>query len=156
MYHFIVKQRMKTILEHLNRGDFDFILGQFAPTAEHWFSGQHALSGLRRTSELRRAWYQRLGSVFPGIQFDVQKIVVSGWPWRTYVAVEWKDRVFDTRGAELVPNQGVFMLTLSWARAVEFHVYCDTQGIAENLNVIAGQGVAQATLPPISEAGRAS
>ncbi|AKU95509.1 hypothetical protein AKJ09_02173 [Labilithrix luteola] len=152
MYHFIVKQRVKTIFERLNRGDFEFILRQFSPAAEHWFSGQHALSGVRRKPELRDKWYQRLAAVFPGLQFEVQKIVVSGWPWRTFVAVEWKDRVFDIKGIELTPNQGMFMLTLSWGRAVEFHVYCDTQGLAQNLEVIAGQGLAQAALPAISEA----
>jgi ketosteroid isomerase-like protein len=152
MYHFIVKQKVKVIFEHLNQGDFDYVLRQFAPSAEHWFSGRHALAGLRRTPQLRQAWYQRLKAVLPGLRFDVQKIVVSGWPWRTHVAVEWKDRVFDPQGIELSPNQGMFMLTLSWGRAVEFHVYCDTQGLAQNLDLIAEQGVAQASLPPLTEA----
>jgi ketosteroid isomerase-like protein len=151
MYHFIVRHRVKTIFRHLNRGDFGFILRQFAPTAEHWFSGRHALSGQRRTPELRQQWYRRLEAVFPGIQFDVQKIVVSGWPWQTHVAVEWKDRVFDAAGAALPSNQGIFMLTLRWGRAVEFHVYCDTQILTESLQVIARQGVSQAAEPPLSE-----
>lgn len=151
MYHFIVRQRVFVIFDHLNRGDYDFVLRQFAPTAQHWFSGHHALSGLRQTAASREAWYRRLAAVFPRIVFDVKKVVVSGWPWRTEVAVEWTDRVFGTDGVELTPNQGMFMLTLSWGRAVEFHVYCDTQGLAKNLEVISGQGQLEARLPPIAE-----
>lgn len=152
MYHFIVRQRTKTIFDALSRGDFDFVLQQFAPTAEHWFSGRHALGGLRRTSELRRAWYERLASVLPGMKFDIHKIVSSGWPWHTHVAVEWTMRVFDQKGAELSPNRGMFMLTLRWGRVTELHVHCDTQILAEHLVVIAAQGMQQAALPPIVEA----
>ena len=151
MYYFIVRSRVRTIFEHLNRGDFAYVLRQFAPQAEHWFSGEHALAGTRHTPALREAWYQRLAAVLPGLQFDVQKIVVSGWPWNTHVAVEWADRVFDQHGKELVPNQGVFVLTLKWGRAVEFHVYCDTQGLSKNLEAIAAQGMAQAALPPLND-----
>lgn len=152
MYHFIVEQRIRTLFDHLNRGDFDYVLGQFAPAAEHWFSGEHALSGVRRSAELRTRWYERLAAVFPGIRFDVKRIVVSGWPWHTHVAVEWTDRIFDVHGVELTPNQGVFMLTLRWGRATELHVYCDTQGLVRNLDVIAAQGTQQAAFAPISEA----
>lgn len=154
MYHFIVRRRVMTIFEHLNRGDFDFILRQFAPGAEHWFSGNHALAGSRHSPALRQAWYRRLAAVLPGIQFEVRKVVVSGPPWRTLVAVEWVDRVFDQQGAELMPNQGVFVLTLRWGRAHEFHVYCDTQGLASNLAVVASQGVADAALPPLDDSVR--
>ena len=154
MYHYFVRRRIATIVEHLNRGDFAFILRQFAPAAEHWFSGNHALAGSRHSPALRKAWYDRLAAVLPGIQFDVRKVAVSGPPWRTIVAVEWTDRVFDSRGAELMPNQGVFMLTLRWGRAVEFHVYCDTQGLAGNLAVVASQGVPDAALPPLTDVPR--
>jgi hypothetical protein len=67
------------------------------------------------------------------------------------VVVEWKDRIFDVRAAELQPNQGVFVLTLHWGRAVEFHVYCDTQGLARNLEVIAAQGASAALSAPLQE-----
>lgn len=152
MYHFIVRQRTRTIFAALSRGDFDFVLQQFAPAAEHWFSGRHALGGLRRTSDLRRAWYERLAAVLPGMKFEVHKVVSSGWPWHTYVAVEWTMRIFDQKGAVLAPNRGMFMLTLRWGRVTELHVHCDTQVLAENLDVISAQGMAQAALPPIEAA----
>jgi ketosteroid isomerase-like protein len=155
VYHFIVRQRTRMIFERLSRGDFDFVLAQFAPAAEHWFSGRHALGGRRRTSELRRAWYERLAAVLPGMRFDVHKIVSSGWPWLTHVAVEWTMHIFDQKGAELPPNAGMFMLTLRWGKVVELHVHCDTQIVAENLRLIASQGMKQAALPPIGDAAAA-
>lgn len=151
MYHFFVRRRVQTIFEHLNRGDFEFVLDQFADDAEHWFSGAHALGGVRRTQALRRAWYARLAKVLPRLEFDVSQIQASGPPWNTRVAVEWTDRVFDSVGKELAPNQGVFLLTIRWGRAVRFRVYCDTAALQQNLLVIAEQGVTEAASLPISE-----
>lgn len=151
MYHFFVRRHVATIFEHLNRGDFAFVLAQFAPDARHWFSGRHALAGARHTPELRAAWYRRLEAVLPGIRFEVKKVLVSGAPWRTHVVVEWCDRVFDSRGAEIAPNQGVFVITLRWGRADEFHVYCDTQSLQANLELMATQGVGEAVAPAITD-----
>lgn len=148
MYHFFVKQRVRKIFHHLNSGDYDFIVRQFAPKAEHWFSGKHALSGCRTTSEGIEEWYKRLAAVFPGIQFDILKIIVMGMPWKTFVTVEWKDKVADRNGTPL-PNQGVFIITLKWGKATEFHVYCDTAQIEKNLNILATQGIAEAVASPI-------
>ncbi len=149
MYHFFVRRRIRKIFAHLNRGDVAYVQRQFATTAEHWFSGHHSLSGKRTTIRGRSDWYERLKIVFPTLRFAVHKIVVTGWPWRTDIAVEWSDRVFDSDGAELLPNQGVFVMTLRWARATEFHVYCDTQELAKNLKNLAARGVADAAKPPI-------
>ncbi|MGA3213907.1 MAG: nuclear transport factor 2 family protein, partial [Terriglobales bacterium] len=123
MYHYFVRRKIQEIFRRLCRGDFDFVVRQFAPAAEHWFSGSHALSGARHSPELIRCWYRRLGLVFDGIKFETKKIFVSGMPWRTYVAVEWVDIVNDRRGNPL-PNQGVFLITMRWGRATELHIYC--------------------------------
>ena len=148
IYHFFVKIRIYHIFKNLNSGNFDFVLQQFAPNAEHWFSGQHALSGRRTTAEKIKLWYLRLSNIFRGIQFEILQLLVSGTPWNTRVVVEWKDYVPDKNGSPL-PNQGVFMIRLSWGKATEFHVYCDTQKIEKNLMILASQGVTEATAPPI-------
>jgi ketosteroid isomerase-like protein len=150
MYHYFVRRKIHEIFRRLNQGDFDFVVRQFAPSAEHWFSGDHALSGGRHSSELIEAWYRRLAIVLPGIRFDPKKILVSGAPWRTYAAVEWVDHVLDRAGNPL-PNQGVFVTTLRWGKATEFHVYCDTQKLKKNLAILASQGVAEASAGPIQD-----
>jgi ketosteroid isomerase-like protein len=147
MYHFFVRKRIAKILDHLNRGDLAFVVRQFAPEAEHWFSGQHALGGRRRTPGEIAAWYRRLAAVFPGIRFAAQKIISTGPPWKTRVVVEWTD-TFPGR-EDLAGNQGVFVITMRWGRAVEFHVYCDTDGLKQNLAHLASGGVDAAAAAPI-------
>jgi ketosteroid isomerase-like protein len=148
VYHFFVRRHLRRIFERLNAGDFAFVTRQFHPRAEHWFAGQHALSGRRTSASLIREWYRRLPAVFPGIRFDVQKLVVAGSPWNTEVAVEWVDEARDREGRPL-PNRGVFILRLRWGKAIQFRVYCDTAQIEKNLAILASQGVAEATAAPI-------
>lgn len=150
VYHYFVKKKIRYIFSQLNAGNFDYILKQFLPTAEHSFSGHHALSGSRKTEKSRSLWYARLSKVFPGIKFEICKLVVDGTPWNTQVAVEWKDAVFDKQG-EPLPNHGVFIIKLSWGKATSFQVYCDTSQIEKNLARLANQGVFEAALPPIQD-----
>ncbi len=154
MYHYFVRRRVRQIFEHLNRGDLDFVVGQFAPDAEHWFSGSHALGGRRRTPDTIASWYRRLARVFPGLHFDVQQIMSSGPPWHTRVVVEWIDSF--PLDPTLRSNQGVFVITLRWGRATQFHVYCDTGGLERNLALVAGQGIADAAAPAIDDAAPAT
>lgn len=148
MYHFFVRQRLKQVFAKLNAGDFAFIRAQFHPRARHWFSGRHALSGERRGPHDIGRWYERLGTVFPGIRFTVEKLVVAGWPWRTLAVAEWRDEVADRQGRPL-PNAGTFVIELRWGRVTDFRVYCDTAQLELNLGVLAGQGVGEAALPAI-------
>ena len=97
------------------------------------------------------AWYERLGAVFPGLWFEPKKMIVSGWPWRTHVVIEFIDHVHDRHGNPL-PNQGILLFTLCWGRAKELHVYCDTQKIEKNLEILVSQGVSEAGARPIQDA----
>jgi ketosteroid isomerase-like protein len=141
---------LRQVFARLNAGDFAFITRQFHPAAEHWFAGRHALSGRRKSPETIRQWYARLAEVFPGIRFDIEKLIVAGPPWRTEAAVEWRDEVRDRDGQGL-PNQGVFIVRLRWGKAVQLRVYCDTVQIERNLGILAAQGVDAAVAAPISE-----
>jgi ketosteroid isomerase-like protein len=148
VYHFFVRRKVRTIFEHLNRGDLEYVTRQFHPRAEHWFAGRHALSGKRTSQHRVLEWYERLAIVFPRIRFVIKKLIVSGPPWNTLVAVEWADEVF-ARDGQALPNEGTFIVRLRWAWVVEFHVYCDTVQIERNLGILASQGVAAAMASPI-------
>ncbi len=148
VYHYFVRRHLREVVRRLNAGDYEFVRRQFHPAAEHWFSGEHALSG-RRTSASRIAdWYARLGVVFPSLRFETDALFVSGPPWRTRAALEWTDEARDTRGAPMV-NRGVFVLELRWGKAISFHVHCDTALLERNLGLLAEQGVREARLAPI-------
>ncbi|RJF89175.1 nuclear transport factor 2 family protein [Oleomonas cavernae] len=149
MYHFILRRKLRTVFSRLNAGDYPFITRQFHPQAEHWFAGDHAMSGRRVTHARIEEWYRRLAAVFPGIKFDIKKLFVSGPPWRSHAAVEWTDTIFDREGRPL-PNQGAFVITIRWGRVTAFHVYCDTVRIEKSLGILAAQGVAAAAATPIT------
>ncbi|MGO4714275.1 nuclear transport factor 2 family protein [Bradyrhizobium sp. 2TAF24] len=148
MYHFILRRKLQNVFSRLNAGDYRFVTSQFHTDAEHWFAGSHAMSGRRITSGRREEWYRRLAAVFPGLKFDVRKLIVSGPPWHSLAAVEWVDELHDKKGNPL-PNEGVFFITIRWGKVTEFHVYCDTAKIEKNLSILAAQGVVEAAASPI-------
>ncbi len=154
MYHFFVRRKIRYLLGCVKRGEWDTILAQFTPDAEHWFSGDHALSGARHSPELIASWYKRLALVFPGLWFETKKVAVSGPPWRTHVVIEFVDHVKDRQGKPL-PNQGILLFTLRWGKACELHIYCDTQELRENLAILESQGVTEAAERPIQDSLRA-
>ncbi len=148
MYHFFVRLRLRELFRRLDAGDFEFVKRQFHPSAEHWFSGDHALAGRRTTPSAIAAWYGRLAAVFPGLRFEVHDMFVSGPPWRTRAAIEWSDEARDREGRAL-PNRGMFLIHLAWGRATALHVYCDTSKLEKNLGILVSQGVSEAGAAPI-------
>lgn len=148
MYHAIVKRKMRDSFDQINKGNYAAIVRQFAPGAEHWFSGSHALAGRRDDLEQIQSWYDRLAVIFPDLRFQITKLVVGGWPWDTYALIEWVDFVADREG-RAYSNQGVHVIRLKWGKVSELHVYCDTQLLAEICDRLGAQGVAVAVDAPI-------
>jgi ketosteroid isomerase-like protein len=149
MYHTIVRQKLEKSFQRINAGDYEYILKQFAPSFEHWFSGDHALAGTRHTLEVTQDWYKRLALMFPDLRFEVKKILVQGWPWNTTAAVEWVDHLTAPDG-QAFSNEGVHFLRLRWGRVVELHIYCDTQKLARICQHLEKEGRVEALAAPIT------
>jgi len=154
MYHAIVRRRLRQVFAALNAGRADTLPAQFAPRAVHGFSGHHALGGTRCTAAGIAAWYRRLPRVLPDLAFEIERIVVAGWPWRTQAMVEWRDHGVCLDGSTFA-NQGVHSLTLRWGRVTALHIHCDTAVLCEVLRRQAAGGIAEAAAPPIQEAPEA-
>jgi ketosteroid isomerase-like protein len=151
MYHAIVRGKLRRVFEQLNRREFAAMPGLFATPAEHAFPGDHALGGTRRTAASIRRWYeQRLPQALPDLRFEVDHIVISGWPWHTVAAVEWRDSGTALDGQPFA-NQGVHVVTLRWGKVASLHIYCDTQMLAEVLQRNARHGAAEAAAWPIND-----
>jgi ketosteroid isomerase-like protein len=148
MYHAIVRHKLRDVFQQLNAGRYDAMPDQFASRHEHVFFGRHALGGTRHTLGATRRWYDRLAVVLPDLQFDVQRIVVSGWPWNTAAAVEWVDRG-KTLDGHPFSNQGVHFLTLKWGKVLSLHIYCDTVILTEVLQRNGACGTQEAVAAPI-------
>ena len=150
MYHAIVRAKLRSVFDALNVENYQPVLTSLAPRFEHAFPGDHALGGTRRTMEATRRWYERLPRVLPKVQFVVDRIVVSGWPWRTVGYVEWRDSGHTLDG-EPFRNQGVHVITLAWGKVTSVMVYCDTLKLKEVLLRNAAHGEAEAAAAPIDE-----
>lgn len=150
MYHWIVRGQIRNAFRQINKGAYEPIVAQFAPDATHIFYGTHALSGSRSTPESIRQWYTRLQTVFPTLQFVINRIIVSGWPWDTSVTATWNDQVTAPDGT-VFTNEGVHLFGLRWGKVVSLQVYCDTVVLNKLLTALAAQGVSEAAAAPIED-----
>ena len=61
-----------------------------------------------------KGWFERLFELFPGIRFEVEDVLVKGWPWRTR-AVALVDVATAVAG-EPYRNEVAQTIQLRWGR----------------------------------------
>jgi ketosteroid isomerase-like protein len=148
MYHSIVRRRVRSLFEAVNRGDAGPVLRLFADEFEHTFLGSSSLGGSRRTLAAARQWYERLYRLLPDIRFDLRRIHVSGAPWNTLVVVEWDETNSGTDGV-CTANSGIHALHLRWGRATRLIICPDTVGLQATLDRLAAHGTLEAAAAAI-------
>lgn len=149
MYHAIVRARIGSLFDAINRGDAEPVLRAFAPRFEHTFLGErHALCGTRRTQASTRRWYERLYRLLPDIKFDLKRINVSGTPWNTIASVEWRETNSGTDGVR-TSAEGVHVARLAWGRMTQLIICPDTTVLSATLERLARAGNAEAKAEPI-------
>jgi ketosteroid isomerase-like protein len=148
MYQQVVRRVLASAFAGLNKGDIQAVTGKFAVEAEHYFIGQHALSGTRRTNTSIYRWYERLLRLFPDIQFQLHRIQVQGPPWRTIATVEWSETNTGTDGVR-THNEGVNVIELGWGKVRRVRIYTDTATLTNTLARLAAAGNREAAAPPI-------
>jgi len=147
-YRYAVEGVVRFAFSRLSAGDYQTLLMACAPDVEHTFSGDHALGGTRHSKEGLEHWFERLFRLFPGLDFEVKRVLVRGWPWQTVAMVEWVDRARPADGVPYV-NEGTHVLRFSWGRLVSLHAYLDTQKVEEVCERLAKEGIEEASAPPI-------
>lgn len=150
MYSFVVKQILRSAFQKLNQGNYQAILGQFAPSFEHTFYGEHALAGTRTTPQSNERWYKRLYEIFPDLHFELLNITINGFPWNTTASVQWRDTFSGPDGTRY-NNQGVHIFKLAWGRVTSLQIYTDTQKLAAILATLARGGRPAAGEPAITD-----
>ncbi len=148
MYHQFVRRRMVRVFDQLSRGEWEAACAGLAEDVWHVFPGEHPLGGERNTRVEVMRWFERLGRLFPGHTFRVHRVVSRGWPWSTWVAVQWSAELRPAVG-EPYENHGAHWLHIRWGKVRSFHAYLDTQLIAKACEEMARAGVAEAAAPPI-------
>lgn len=149
MYHAIVRRKILAAFAGLSAGRVEAITDELSSDAVHYFVGNHALSGTRRTPEAIRAWYERLLRLLNGINFTVHEVRVSGWPWKTQVEAIWTEKNSGTDGV-WTSAEGVNLIEVRWGKVTSVRIYPDTAALERTLARIAAKGTAEATAEPIT------
>ena len=85
-----------------------------------------------------------------GAHFDVQDILVSGYPWRTRVAV--LARVSgDLPGGERYQNTVFQFFTLVWGKVTSIETCEDVQILERALSIVADNGQEEALAEPLED-----
>jgi ketosteroid isomerase-like protein len=126
------------------------MISGLAPTFTYRFYGEHALGGERHTAAALRLWWQRVFELMPGIAFQVDDVLVVGWPWATRAAVRLS---LDVGMADGSRYQNVVMqfLTIRWGKITEIRTLEDTLLLKTALDRLAAQGVPQAHAAAITD-----
>ncbi len=149
MYHAFVRRKIMTAFAGLSAGKIEAITNELSPAAIHYFVGTHALSGTRRTPESIRAWYERLLRLLHGLNFTLNEVRISGWPWRTQVEAIWTEINFGTDGVK-TSAEGVNLIEIRWGRVTSVRIYPDTAALERTLQRIAAKGTVEALAAPIT------
>jgi ketosteroid isomerase-like protein len=149
MYHRIVRRRTAAMFDRLSSGEWQEVVGPLAEDVRHVFPGNHPLGGERRSRAAVVQWFERLDRLFPGHTFRVERTLAGGWPWETWVTVQWSAELRPAVGEPYV-NHGTHWLSLRWGRVTSFHAYLDTQLIAQACEEMAAAGIVEAGAPPIT------
>lgn len=150
-YHGMVRGRVRKVFELISRNDWQTVLRDSAEDVHHIFPGDHALGGERRSRDAVAEWSKRLERLFPGHEFKVERVAVSGWPWRTRVAVGWTAQLEPQTGPSY-ENEGAHWLELRWGKVTYIRAYLDSQAVALACELMAEAEVAEASAAPITSA----
>ena len=138
------------MFERLSEGDWQSIVEGLAEDVHHAFPGDHPLGGERNSREAVARWFERLVRLFPGHEFAVPRVVAKGWPWQTWVIVQWTARL-RPQGGETYSNDGTHWICISWGKVTYFHAYLDTERVAEACRQMVSRGIEEAGADPISD-----
>ncbi len=151
MYHRIVAGKVRQAFAEIGAGNYEAMIAGMAPRFTYRFYGEHALSGERHTAEALRRWWQRSFRLMHDPTFEVQDVVVSGWPWRTTIAtmVSVRAQVAGDR-----PYQNVVMqfMTMKWGKITSVRTLEDTVVLQRALDAAAAAGTTEAHAAPITDA----
>jgi ketosteroid isomerase-like protein len=150
MYHRIVALQVRKAFAEISAGNWEAMVAGMAPAFTYRFYGDHALSGERHTHDALRRWWERCFRLLPDTTFDVQDILVAGWPWNTRVAtaVTVNVGVVDGSRYQNVVHQ---FLRIRWGKITEVRTLEDTAVLEKTLDRLAAAGYPEAHAAPITD-----
>lgn len=132
MYRWFVSRTIRGVFAANSRSDWSVALGKFADDVHFRFPGQNELSVELYDKREAAEWFERLEAVFPHLYFDIQQIVVSGWPWKTTACTRYVVN-YTLPDGEKVANPGMQYLRIEWGKVKADHLYMDSQIIQSSI-----------------------
>jgi len=129
MFGWITSIMLRRSIRHMNEGDIGPTLGRYSDNAVVVFPGDHSWGGEYRGKQRIEGFLRRL--VDAGIKFEVEDIVVHGWPWRFTVCVRLTDSARDPDGNVVYSNRAVIFAKSAWGKIYYHEAYEDTQKVVE-------------------------
>lgn len=151
MYHRIVASRVRSTFAAINAGDVEQMISGMAPVFSYRFYGDHALGGERHSPAGLRLWWQRIHRLLPNLVFQVDDVLVAGWPWATRIATRLSVDVELPDGSRY-QNVVMQFLQMRWGKITEIRTLEDTLLLKNALDGLAAQGVSEATAAPLTDA----
>jgi ketosteroid isomerase-like protein len=149
MYRMFVARRVREAWRRLDQRDYRFALDGFAPRFTYRFAGDHAIGGVRVTRTAMEAWFERIFRLFPDIRFEVEDVLVRGWPWRTRAVA--LVNVSATVDGTAYRNELAQSIDIRFGRIVRVNTLEDTQKLAGALRRLAELGVDEAAASAIED-----
>jgi ketosteroid isomerase-like protein len=146
----VVRAQYLKGLRALERGDLDALLTQFDDRCHLRFVGDTPLGADLRTRHEVREWFSRFLRLLPDRTFEIQRLVVSGAPWKLRLASHVVIR--GTVNGEPYENQFAHFLVLRWGRVIDDLILEDTQTWAAACERLLAAGVAEAGARPMTGA----
>lgn len=144
----IARRQVDRAFAALSRGEWRVATDRMSADVRHAFPGEHPLGGERRSRDAVLRWFERLGRLYPGHEFEVHRVVSGGWPWDMWIAAQWTARLRPQVGA-VYSNEGSHWIRVRWGKVVYFHAYLDTQLIDRACRAMAEAGIEEAAAAPI-------
>ena len=150
MYHRIVAMQVRKAFAEISAGNWEAMVAGMAPAFTYRFYGDHALSGERHTHDALRRWWERCFRLLPNTRFDVDDILVAGWPWNTRVATAVTVNVGVVDGSQY-QNVVHQFLRIRWGKITEVRTLEDTAVLEKTLDRLAAAGYTEAHAAPITD-----
>jgi ketosteroid isomerase-like protein len=145
----VARRRYKSGLAALERGDLDAFLAYFNDDLEFAFSGDSPLGTNLHSKRALRLWCERFHRLLPSPRFELQDVVVEGWPWDLTMAIRASIR--STVLGEPYRNEFGQFLRLRNLKVTKDFVIEDTQRFERLCRRLVAAGIAEAGADPITD-----
>lgn len=148
MYHAIVERKLRSIFANINARNTAPMLDSLSDKFSYRFKGDTCLGGERRTRDATAQWWQRIFRLFPEARFEVDDVLVKGWPWATTIATRLtlRARLADDPNYE---NHVMQFMTMRWGKVTRIVTIEDSLKCKSALDRMAARGITEALAPPI-------